>query len=74
MPLMDVIASPTQFFDTFPTVILEAMDSNCCIIGSDIKAHKAQLVHSELIFPNGNDKALADRLMDLQSDAAAWQP
>jgi glycosyltransferase involved in cell wall biosynthesis len=73
MPQMDVIASPTQFFDAFPTVILEAMESNCCIIGSDIEAHKAQLVERELMFPNGNAVALADRLKDLYSDDAARQ-
>jgi len=68
MPRMDVIASPTQFFDAFPTVILEAMDSNCCIIGSNIEAHKAQLYHPELMFPNGNDEALAGLLRDLYLD------
>jgi glycosyltransferase involved in cell wall biosynthesis len=73
MPLMDVIAAPTQFFDSFPTVILEAMDSACCIIGSDIEAHKAQLSHQELMFPNGNDEALADRLEKLYSNKATRQ-
>ena len=65
MPLMGVVASPTQFFDAFPTVILEAMESECCIIGSDIDAHRAQLVHPELMFSNGNVEALAEKLRDL---------
>ena len=68
MPLMDVIASPTQFFDAFPTVILEAMEANCCIIGSDIDAHKAQLKFDALMFPNGDAVALANCLRDLYSN------
>ena len=68
MPLIDVIASPTQFFDAFPTVILEAMEANCCIVGSDIEAHKAQLKYGALMFPNGDALALSSRLRDLYSD------
>jgi glycosyltransferase involved in cell wall biosynthesis len=68
MPLIDVIASPTQFFDAFPTVILEAMEANCCIIGSDIDAHKAQLKHDALMFPSGDAAALACCLKNLYSD------
>ncbi len=68
MPLLDVIAAPTQFFDAFPTVILEAMETNCCIIGSDIDAHKVQLKHGALMFPNGDAVALAKCLRDLYSD------
>lgn len=68
MPHIDVMASPTQFFDAFPTVILEAMESNCCIVGSDIAAHKAQLKYGSLLFPSGNPKALASRLKDLYHD------
>jgi glycosyltransferase involved in cell wall biosynthesis len=73
MPLMDVIAAPTQFFDAFPTVILEAMNSNCCIVGSDILAHKVQLSHPDLMFPNGNDEALANRLKGLFSNEITRQ-
>ncbi len=68
MPFIDVIASPTQFFDAFPTVILEAMEANCCIIGSDIDAHKAQLKFDALMFPNGDAAALANCLRDLYSN------
>ena len=71
MPFIDVIASPTQFFDAFPTVILEAMETNCCIIGSDIDAHKAQLKHKALMFPNGDSVCLANSLRDLYSNKKA---
>ena len=71
MPFIDVIVSPTQFFDAFPTVILEAMEANCCIIGSDIKAHKAQLKYDTLMFPNSDAMNLAKRLSDLYTDVAS---
>jgi len=73
MPLIDVIASPTQFFDAFPTVILEAMEANCCIIGSNIESHQVQLKYDALMFPNGDYKALAERLKELYGDDAARQ-
>ena len=65
MPLIEVIVSPTRFFDAFPTVVLEAMEANCCIIGSDINAHKVQLKYDALMFPNGDSAALAKRLISL---------
>jgi len=68
MSLLDVIVSPTQFFDAFPTVILEALDANCCIIASDIEAHKAQLSDETLLFRNGDSRHLADRLEGLYYD------
>ena len=73
MPIMDVIVAPTQFFDAFPTVILEAMESDCCILGSDIDAHQTQLKYDDLMFPNGDDVVLAGRLIELYSDDAARQ-
>jgi glycosyltransferase involved in cell wall biosynthesis len=73
MPFMDVIASPTRFFDAFPTVILEAMQSNRCIIGSDIDAHKAQLEYGSLMFPNGDAEALANCLKDLYRDKKIYK-
>jgi glycosyltransferase involved in cell wall biosynthesis len=65
MSLIEVIVSPTHFFDAFPTVILEAMEANCCIVGSDINAHRVQLKYDDLMFPNGDARALAKRLVDL---------
>tara|TARA_A100001011_G_C14321005_1_gene850611 strand:- start:871 stop:2034 length:1164 start_codon:yes stop_codon:yes gene_type:complete len=68
MPLIDVVASPTQFFDAFPTVILEAMDSGCCIVASDIEAHKVQLKYKELMFYRGDDTALSQSLLKLSNN------
>ena len=71
MPFIDVIAAPTQFFDAFPTVILEAMDAGCCIIASDIDAHKVQLKYKELMFSMGDDRALSQSLVKLSNDKFA---
>ena len=71
MPFIDVIAAPTQFFDAFPTVILEAMDAGCCIIASDIDAHKVQLKYKELMFSTGDDRALSQSLVKLSNDKFA---
>ena len=71
MSVIDVVVCPTKFFDAFPTVVLEAMESNCCIIGSDIDAHKAQLKHGALMFPTGNVVALANCLRELYNDKKA---
>lgn len=68
MPFIDVIAAPTQFFDAFPTVILEAMEADCCIIASDIDSHKAQLNYEDLLFPKGDDEALSISLINLYTD------
>ncbi len=71
MPLIDVIVSPTQFFDAFPTVILEALDAGCCVIASDIEAHKEQLGDEALLFRNGDPGHLANKLIKLYKDKGA---
>jgi glycosyltransferase involved in cell wall biosynthesis len=68
MPKIDVIVSPTQFFDAFPTVILEALDADCCIVASDIEAHKSQLNDDLLLFENSNHIQLAEKLKRLYDD------
>jgi glycosyltransferase involved in cell wall biosynthesis len=68
MPLFDLVVVPTRFTDANPNVVLEALEADCCILASDIDAHRAQLEYPELLFPNGDEVELARRIVELRDN------
>lgn len=65
MHLFDLMVMPTKMVDACPNVVLEALASKIPVIASDIAAHRNLLKYDELLFPNTDSKALAEKLYNL---------
>jgi glycosyltransferase involved in cell wall biosynthesis len=71
MAQFDLVVAATRFCDGWPMVVLEALQTERCVLASDIEAHSAQLVHKQLLFPNGDYRELARRILELRDNPAA---
>jgi len=65
-----VMAAPNLGGESFGIVVLEAMASGCAIVASDIPAFRNLTAGTAVLFPAGNDKALAVAVSDLLDDRA----
>jgi glycosyltransferase involved in cell wall biosynthesis len=72
MSAADLVVIPS-LFDSYPNVILEALHVGTPVVGSRVGGIPDMLQHPELLFPPADAEAIADRLVLLHGDAAAFQ-
>ena len=61
MPAIDLVIVPS-LYDSNPNLVLEMLALKKAVLASDIDAHKAMLVHRELLFKNTDVMDLCDRI------------
>ena len=73
---MDVLVLPSRSMpywkEQFGRVLVEAMACGVPVIGSDSGAIPAVIGDAGLVFPEGDDRALADRILQLATDSTLW--
>lgn len=73
---MDVLVLPSRSMpywkEQFGRVLVEAMACGVPVIGSDSGAIPAVIGDAGLVFPEGDDRALADRILRLATDSFLW--
>jgi glycosyltransferase involved in cell wall biosynthesis len=72
MSAADLVVIPS-LFDSYPNVILEALHVGTAVVGSSVGGIPDMLQHPELLFPPADAQAIADRLILLHDDAAAFK-
>jgi glycosyltransferase involved in cell wall biosynthesis len=72
MSAADLVVVPS-LFDSYPNVILEAFHVGTPVVGSRVGGIPDMLRYPELLFPPADAQAIADRLVLLHDDAAAFK-
>jgi glycosyltransferase involved in cell wall biosynthesis len=72
MSAADLVVVPS-LFDSYPNVILEAFHVGTPVVGSRVGGIPDMLQYPELLFPPADAQAIADRLVLLHDDAAAFK-
>lgn len=60
---------PSRWYENFPYVLTESLQSGCVVVASDIGGMTERIVHKEngVLFPAGDAQALADVVLFLKS-------
>jgi glycosyltransferase involved in cell wall biosynthesis len=59
-----------SFHEGQPLTVLEAMSRGCCVVASDIPAHRELIAETGVIFPCGDEHALRTLMLELLEDDA----